>query len=167
MNINNSRMKKRIITKIGDVFEVQLGSYKKYFQYIANDMTQLNSSVIRVFAEEYPIDYPPILEDITSGKVDFYAHTVLRSGIQSNLWYKIGKINFDEEVNILFRDCDEDKYVPVSKRWRVWNINQPMKFIEKLRGKNRDAEIGIVFQPERIINRMRTGSYQIKYPDFE
>lgn len=167
MNINNLRMKKRIVTKIGDVFEVQLGSYKKYFQYIANDMTQLNSSVIRVFAEEYPIDYPPILEDITSGKVDFYAHTVLRSGIQSNLWYKIGKINFDEEVNILFRDCDEDKYVPVSKRWWVWNINQPMKFVEKLRGKYRDAEIGIVFQPERIINRMQTGSYQIKYPDFE
>lgn len=104
-------MAKRIITRIGDVFEVQLDNCKKYFQYIANDMTQLNSSVIRAFVEEYPLDYSPILENITAGKVDFYAHTVLRWGIQSGLWYKVGRISFEEDVNVLFRTYDEDAYV--------------------------------------------------------
>lgn len=41
---------KRVLTKIGDVFEVKIDeTSKKYFQYIANDMTQLNSDVIRGF----------------------------------------------------------------------------------------------------------------------
>lgn len=61
-------MAKRIITRIGDVFEVQLDNCKKYFQYIANDMTQLNSSVIRAFVEEYPLDYSPNLRKYYRGQ---------------------------------------------------------------------------------------------------
>jgi len=41
---------KRIVTKIGDIFSIDLDSKtKKYFQYVTNDETMLNSSVIRVF----------------------------------------------------------------------------------------------------------------------
>lgn len=50
-------MVKRIVTKIGDIFCVKTDrGCIAYFQYIANDMTQLNSSVIRVFKKRYPID---------------------------------------------------------------------------------------------------------------
>ena len=159
-------MAKRIITRIGDVFEVQLDNCKKYFQYIANDMTQLNSSVIRTFVEEYPLDYSPILENITAGKVDFYAHTVLRWGIQSDLWYKVGRISFEEDVNVLFRTYDEDGYVPVSKLWLVWKINQPMKFVGELRGENRNAEIGLVINPDEIFERIKSGAYKTRFPSF-
>jgi hypothetical protein len=42
--------KKRTVSTIGDVFSVPLGDgHKKYFQYVANDVTQLNSDVIRAF----------------------------------------------------------------------------------------------------------------------
>lgn len=42
-------MTKRIVTKIGDVFCAEIDNrIKRYFQYIVNDMEQLNSSVIRV-----------------------------------------------------------------------------------------------------------------------
>ena len=45
---------KRIVTKIGDVFCIEIdGQYKCYFQYIANDMECLNSSVIRIFKENH------------------------------------------------------------------------------------------------------------------
>jgi hypothetical protein len=45
----------RIRTKIGDVFSVPLDNInKKYFQYIPNDLTQLNSDVIRAFVKRYP-----------------------------------------------------------------------------------------------------------------
>lgn len=51
---------KRIVTKIGNVFCVQISPQeKKYFQYIANDRLQLNSSVIRVFERAYPTDQGP------------------------------------------------------------------------------------------------------------
>ena len=72
-------MANRIITKIGDLFCVKVDNdYKCYFQYVANDMTVLNSSVIRVFSKHYPIDYVPVFDDIVKDKVYFYAHTILR-----------------------------------------------------------------------------------------
>ena len=81
-------MAKRIITKIGDIFCVEVDNdYKCYFQYVANDMTVLNSSVIRVFARHYSIDYEPVFEDIVKDEVYFYAHTILRFGILYNAWY--------------------------------------------------------------------------------
>ena len=36
---------------------------KKYFQYIANDLTQLNSDVIRAFRKEYSASDNPELSD--------------------------------------------------------------------------------------------------------
>ena len=70
---------KRIVTKIGDVFCAEIdGQYKRFFQYFAIDSTQLNSSVIRVFKQHYPMDYIPDISEIIAGEVEFYAHTVLR-----------------------------------------------------------------------------------------
>lgn len=84
-------MAKRIVTRIGNVFCAEIeGKFKCFFQYIAKDMTQLNSSVIRVFKTHYPMEYKPVINDIIKDEVAFYAHTVLRAGIYFNAWYKIG-----------------------------------------------------------------------------
>ena len=40
---------KRVMTRIGDIFCIELKEYKVYFQYIAVDTSQLNSITIRVF----------------------------------------------------------------------------------------------------------------------
>ena len=97
---------KRIVTKIGNVFCVQISPQeKKYFQYIANDMLQLNSSVIRVFERTYPTDQEPKLTDVVQGKVEFYAHTVLSWGIRLEKWTKVGKVPFEEPViDVWFMD---------------------------------------------------------------
>ena len=101
------KMAKRIVTKIGDVFCVEIDNQcKRYFQYIVNDMEQLNSSVIRVFKLHYPIDYKPIIDDIVKDEVEFYAHTVLRAGIVNNAWYKVGKskdLGGDEYMDVLLK----------------------------------------------------------------
>ena len=158
-------------TKIGDVFSANINNnHKRYLQYIASDMTQLNSDVIRVFAKIYPIDANPSIEEIVNDKVDFYAHCVTKSGIKRGLWQKIGNIaDVGRTDHIVFRDSGDlgTPEVKISNDWWVWRINEPFIEVGKLTNEYRDAEIGIVFQPERIINRMQTGSYQIKYPDFE
>ena len=85
-------MAKRIVTKIGDVFCSEIdGQCKRFFQYFAIDSTMLNSSVIRVFKQHYPMDYIPDISEIIVGEVEFYAHTVLRRGIADGIWYKVGK----------------------------------------------------------------------------
>lgn len=51
INGKNFIMAKRIVTKIGNIFGAEIdgkyanidGKYKVYFQYIANDISQLNS----------------------------------------------------------------------------------------------------------------------------
>ncbi|MDR1181545.1 MAG: hypothetical protein LBL13_06175 [Bacteroidales bacterium] len=39
--------------------------------------------------------------------------------------------------------------------------------VGKLNGENRKAEIGVVINPTSIVHRLRTGEYDIFYPDFE
>ena len=76
-------MATRIVTKIGYVFCVDVDNqYKRFFQYIADDMTMLNTRVIRVFKRKYPMDYIPNMEEIVKDEVDFYAHTIIKFGIQ-------------------------------------------------------------------------------------
>jgi len=46
----------------------------------------LNGRVIRVFKQKYPMDYIPNMEETVKNEVDFYAHTIMKFGIQHNLW---------------------------------------------------------------------------------
>lgn len=57
---------KRVVVKKGDVFFVKINdTSKRYFQYITNDLKQLNSDVIRVFKTIYPLDDNPDRSDMT------------------------------------------------------------------------------------------------------
>jgi len=167
---------KRVVTKIGDIFEVRMDEgHKKYFQYIANDLMQLNSSVIRAFKKVYPISDNPDLTEIIKREVDFYVYCILRVGVKLNLWTKLCKLsNVGNLDDIIFRDTDDygikrgEESIKVSHKWFVWRINdQKFTYVGKLEGENRKAEIGLVFNPYSIIDRMQLGRYKTSYPDFE
>ena len=86
-------MAKRVVTKVGDVFCANIdGKYKRYLQYIVSDLTQLNSDVVRVFKEKYPIDAEPKLDEVVKGEVDFYAHCVVSGGVKKRLVGKSRKM---------------------------------------------------------------------------
>lgn len=166
---------KRANTKIGDVFSVVLRSNKKgYFQLIAFDSTQMNSDVIRVFKDTYPISATPTLPEVISSEVEFYAHCVTKFGLSLKLWEKIGNsAEIGDTKSILFRDTNDyglkigEQPIKISKRWYVWELNQDFKNVGLLSGQNRKAEIGIIVNPYDIIDRMETGKYNFMYPDFE
>jgi hypothetical protein len=163
-------MAKRIVTKIGNVFLVKLENCQRYFQYVANDMTMLNSSVIRAFKEQYTLGSTPNLNEVVKGEIDFYAHTVLRWGIELDFWEKIGKEEVIGEVDILFRDSLDygENTNTISERWQVWHINDPdFTYVGKLKGRNREAYVGCVIPPIDIYNRIKTGKYSYYYPCFE
>lgn len=173
-------MAKRIITKIGDVFCAEIeGKYKCYFQYVCKDMNQLNSSVIRVFKTRYPLKHEPILDDIVRDDVAFYAHTVLRAGIDFNVWYKVGKkipiLNSNHE-SILWGTVSEIlnlpnldfKVVNPLTNWRIWHINGlcvdigalPMEFWDTI-------EEGSVNPFIEIISRIKLGYYKYSSPIYD
>jgi hypothetical protein len=160
---------KRTNTKIGDIFLVKLdlNSYR-YFQLVASDLTQLNSDVIRVFKKLYKIDENPTLSDLITGEVDFYAHCVIKWGIKSGLWEKIGNSSDCETGEVFFRisgDYGNPKVV-ISKDWWVWKTNEQMKHIGKLEGDYLKADIGIVISPDSILNRIKYGEYDFFYPGY-
>jgi hypothetical protein len=164
--------KKRVHTKIGDVFSVNIDERnKKYFQLIAFDLTQLNSDVIRGFKALYPINANLELSEITQGEVAFYAHCVTKFGVKMNLWEKAGNIiEVGKIEHILFRDSGDygNPQIQISQDWWVWRINDKgFTKIGKLEGENREAEIGIIVNPYDIVDRIKTGKYNFVYPCFE
>ena len=58
-------IKRAKATNVGDIFEVKVSDIgKKYMQYIANDLSQLNSDVVRGFSKIYNIEAKPSLQEI-------------------------------------------------------------------------------------------------------
>ena len=163
-------------TKIGDIFSITLDSgKKKYFQYIANDLTQLNSDVIRVFRKEYPKDKIPDFSELLAGYVDFHAHTMINIGVKQHYYKQEGSsVIYAATQDILFRDTNDygnkvgEEPIKFSENWFVWKINdKSFTKVAKLEGENRKAEIGIVIPPFAVVERIKTGKYNFVYPDFD
>lgn len=165
---------KRINIRIGDVFSVKLDDgTKKFFQYVANDLTQLNSDVIRGFKNEYDLNAEPDLLEIVRSEVDFYAHCITKFGIKMGLWERIGNTSEIGDLKaILFRGSSDSgarpgEQVQISDKWYVWHINDnDFTVVGKLEGENRRAEIGVVVNPYDIVDRLKTGKYNFFYPGF-
>ena len=168
---------KRVIIKKGDVFFVKIDNLnKRYFQYITNDLKQLNSDVIRCFKKIYAIEETPNLDEIVKDEIFFYAHCVTKWGVKLGYWEKVGNISdvgtFD---HILFRGTTDygarkgEEPIMISNNWYVWKINdKDFTSIGKLSNEYRRAEIGMVINPESIVYRVKTGEYDFPfYPKFE
>ncbi|MDE6695785.1 MAG: immunity 26/phosphotriesterase HocA family protein [Muribaculaceae bacterium] len=169
-------MAKRIVTKIGDVFCVEVDKkYKRFFQYFCNDLTYMNSSVIRVFKKRYPMDYNPNIEEIVSDEVDFYSHTIIRDGIEWDSWYKVGKHmgHLEEEIDkpifgMCFHiGCINGEYIEIDpdSNWNIRKINQESIKIGVLPESLRDiVQPGGVFPYIEIRDRIKYGYYRYTSP---
>ncbi len=162
-------MAKRIVTKIGDVFCVEVeGRYKAFFQYIANDMTCMNSSTIRVFKRRYAMDYKPIVDDIVNDEVEFYAHTVLKFGIVESAWYKVGKssdLGLEALSEIFFAspiiERPEDQRVnALLLKWNIWKLDEEKERIQGLSDEIRlKVEFGMIMPWNSIVSKIKNGYY--------
>jgi hypothetical protein len=160
----------RVITKIGDVFEVSLPNGKlRYFQFVAIDGTQISSSVIRVFKKPYEHLSKPDLNELVKGEIEFYAHTILKIGIKLGYWTKVGKAKEVGKVDATFRCSSDygDPVIKISKRWWIWKVNEEFKYVGELTEEDKKAEIGVVIAADSIVHRMRTGYYDFVFPEFE
>jgi hypothetical protein len=150
-------MIKKVIARVGNIFCVEIDdSYKCYFQFVAYDKTQLNGQVIRVFKKRYPLDYIPNPDDIVQDEVSFYSHTIIRFGLEDNVWYKIGNSPQKGDVeNIMFRL----KGWKGKKCWKVWKINEEFQHVETLSDEIAKYNIGFIFPYKDIIAKIKTGHY--------
>ena len=155
-------MAKRIVTRIGDIFSVTLDNGNLcFFQYVANDWTDLNSSVIRVFKKEYPKGYILNPEEVVADDVYFYAHTILRWGIVEGDWQKVGKCKeCGDTDNILFREYRKNAIDHRERIWEAWYISKERFSIGKLTSDFRaKSDIGSVWVSSAIVYRIKNGVY--------
>lgn len=181
-------MEKRILTRVGDIFCTVLKDGKKcFFQYVANDLHQLNSAVIRVFETYYAESDKPQLETIIKDAVAFYAHTILRDGIENAAWYKVGhnnEIGEKDLLRVLFGQTQEFntiistsqdgspsiQLVPINplNNWFIWHVNEESISVGKLPDEYIDTvELGNIFPYTSIIERMEYGSYAGSYVEYD
>ncbi|HTB80721.1 MAG TPA: Imm26 family immunity protein [Opitutaceae bacterium] len=162
-------MAKRVSLIIGDLFAVPLGEgLLAVFQYVADDLTQLNSAVIRVFKRRYQERLVDINSISSSEETEFHAHVFLRLGLKLGFWKKIGHAKVDRNAVVWFRDSNDygNPNILVSKNWHVWQINCPFTSVGTLHGEQQEYEIGIVISPDSIVWRIKTGHYDFIYPQF-
>lgn len=169
-------MAKRIVTKKGDIFSVKLDNgNRKFFQYITNDLRQLNSDVIKVFKEEYSNNAIIDFNQIIQGETEFYAHTMINIGVKQNFFIQEGHGNIIGDFSkVIFRDTNDcivkpgEEPIKISDAWFIWKIgDEKFTRVGKLKGENRNAEIGIVIPPYAIVDKIKKGYYDFYYPGFE
>lgn len=163
-------MKRKKTTKVGDIFAVKIDdNHQRFFQYIISDTSQLNSSVIRVFKKEYLITDIIDWNEVVKGEVDFYAHTILRVGLDYNQWELVANVpEIGDYSHVWFRSSRDigNTQIEVSQRWSIWQINQKRIYIGKLSSIYSNAEIGSVVTAWDVVERIKTGKYSFKYPGF-
>ena len=160
--------------QLGDIFEVRIDfDTKSYFQYIADDLTQMNAPVIRAFIGKYPMSASPSFQRLVVSDVDFHAHTYLKLGVKNGIWSLVGNISPQKTSTILFRDSHDygnpqfEITLDVSRNWFVWQPNGSRQEVGELSGELRKAEIGVVMPPDTIAFRIRNGVFDFVYPRFE
>jgi len=139
----------------------------------------MNSSTIRVFQKEYPIEYKPVVDDIVKDEVMFYAHTVLKFGIQEGVWYKVGKsvdLGLEGLNKVLFgiplpsKYGNEDEMMGFGYlgNWVVWKVNKPWLRIGELKEKDAHlVEFGAVTSYPGIFERIKLGYLRTMIPDYK
>lgn len=159
--------------KIGDIFSVNIAdNLKRYFQYITNDLTQLNSDVIRAFKKVYPLEEDPNPLEVINDEIDFYAHCIIKLGIKMGLWKKESNIHSVGKIDhILFRSTSDygikigEEPIQISNKWYVWNIgDKDFTKIGKLESIYENAFIGLVINPYGIVELLKGNKYPINYP---
>lgn len=152
-------MSKRVVNRKGDIYCVNISNqYKVYFQYVADDMTQLNSSVIRVFKTRHQSESSPTIEEIINDSIDFYAHTMINIGLKQGLWSKIGSSKDMGNIdNIGFKMLDS----PKDTSWYVWTINSPIEYHANLPSQYSHYDWGWVYASINIVKRIKDGCYYV------
>lgn len=87
---------KRIVTKIGDVFETEAGLK---IQLVAIDPHQLMSDVLAAYGHEGHV----VANGTSSGRMIYCAHTTASAGVREGLWRKIGKAPLPDLSNVAFK----------------------------------------------------------------
>ena len=167
-------MVKRVIVKKGYIYKVELEDGTiRYFQYIGKDKSYLNADVICVFKKHYTEGNGDNLsvDTIVNDDIEFYTHTFVSAGVKLGLWSRVFTNSpVIHENRIFFRRTPDiikiraNQPPVVSYRWYVWEMNREERFVGWLRKKYHQYDVGGVYSPYSVVERIKTGKEPEYYP---
>jgi hypothetical protein len=154
--------------KQGEIYSVVVNKSARYFQYLHDDSTQLNSNIVRFFKGQYELESNISCEKIQSSGVDFYAHVLIKAGIKHNLWKKYSQIDTQSLDDVWFRDSPDYGHpsIKITDKWWLWQANSSRQLFNKSTHELLISHVGIVISPDQILKRLETGSFQFFYPKY-
>lgn len=155
------------IVKAGDVYAIHVaaGVYA-VMQFAMRDDSQLSSDIVVVYRDRFnSINLIDCFEPTTQ-TVDFYTHTSVAVGVKAGTWTRVGNRPLPAGLSFMFR-CTDDfgPAVEVSDKWYCWAPNQPYRDVGRLDSKTRCAEVGSIFGPPAVVERIRTGRLTHRFPE--
>lgn len=167
-------MVKRVIVKKGYIYKVELEDGTiRYFQYIGKDKSYFNADVICVFKKHYTEGNGDNLsvDTIVNDDIEFYTHTFVSAGVKLELWSRVFTNSpVIHENRIFFRRTPDiikiraNQPPVVSYRWYVWEMNREERFVGWLRKKYHQYDVGGVYSPYSVVERIKTGKEPEYYP---
>lgn len=148
----------------GDIFEVKLGSLRKYFQFIYKDDEYMAGHLIRAFDYSTEEEASPNIQDILNAPILFYTYTRVIEGMKDNLWKKIANRQIGSSFEPpTFRQTND--HTPKSFNWFIWKEKfANKKVIGELTEKYKKLPVSAIYPPSAIVNWMKTGNSGFKEP---
>lgn len=169
-------MAKRIVTKVGDVYQTkETAEGRRYLQLVAIDLIDLNSDVVVVFADQKGADEPPNIE--ADSEIEFYTHTTVSQGVREGLWEKVGsravavdlsslvfKSYYGPDIADVAKNMDPGMLPPVPyPNWAVWTpADQERRYVSGAEGIPVKAERGGVFPAPDVLYRIEHGRSEFR-----
>ena len=159
---------KRVVTKLGDVFET---SDKLYLiQLVAIDEVNLNSDVAVVYEANNITDR----SNLANQPSLFYTHTTLSTGVRAGLWVKIGKSTICDSSKLRFKTYfgpDEADILSETHpklrgkpHWTTWTpADTDWRIISEQAGIKLIAEEGGIVPPAWVIERIKNGGKDFEH----
>ncbi len=145
--------------KSGSILLVKLDdSTSAVGQIVCQDKTPLRSDVLRVLkAKVSSADAKHLQDLVRNSPTDFEVHVSASLGEKLGVWRAVGMAPVERPSTTWFRQSDDfgNPAVKCSERWATWIVNQPMEFVGKLDSRSRAAEIGVVWSPSSVVNRVK------------
>ena len=159
-------MPSRLRVVPGDMFAVRLAADQYApMQFIVRDSSQLSSDVVVIYSSRFSS-----VDDLrralpNGGSISFYTHTSVAVGEKAGWWERVGSAPVPA-IDLLFRATDDvASQVARSDRWYYWRANGEYQDIGRLSDKYAGAEVGLVFGPPAVVERIRTGELTHRFPN--
>jgi hypothetical protein len=152
----------------GTIYKIILDNDRcAFLQFLCVDSTLLWADVLRVFEGTYARTVVIPASEVAQLPVAFEIHSSVWSGLKSKMFEYIGIASVHERERTLYRSSEDygNPEVRFSKRWDIWFPNEKKQFVGSLDERTRQAELGRIYGPIHIADKIETGEWTHWYPD--